>query len=597
MYRYALYTRKSSEQREETEKSTREQVTECERIAKSAGIEVAWQAEESKSAKIPNKRPLYSEMIALIEKGKIDAILCWKINRLVRNMEEGGKLSQLLIDGKIQEIRTPFGVFRAGEDIYALVLECAQSAQYSISLTQDVKRGMAGHFENGGWNHRALVGYLNARHPVNHKVGVVIPDPERFDIVRKGWEMMLTGAYTPAQVAQILNETYGFRSRMTTKRGGDPLSRSYAYLLFRNPFYTGFVCQRGKTLKGTHKPMVSADEFQQVQKILDRQARKEATVQAAGKARKFAYTGLMRCGYCGCQITAEFHTLSNGNPYIFYRCTDAKGGCTQKGMSEKRLETRVLQEMERIAIDPQLCDLSREVIIAALNQEDDQQDVLHQKQIARQSEIERQLSELTSMWLRRMVTDEAQFNQLKETLESERRQLILEMEGDGENLTRMRATVTAAFHYLKFARSCFLNAPSEQKREIAHALATEYRFFGEDRKMEIVLHPLLKEVVHLTETQLTLALPFEKYPKSSANRSKFNSSTLRLPARLPTIEPPFYGYSKPKETPRVGAVSIGGRETTEIDLVPEKDYSNLMRVLREIDFPFLDFLGEDDVYS
>jgi len=45
---------------------------------------------ESKSAKIPRKRPLYQKMIADIKAGKYDAILSWAPDRLARNMLEGG---------------------------------------------------------------------------------------------------------------------------------------------------------------------------------------------------------------------------------------------------------------------------------------------------------------------------------------------------------------------------------------------------------------------------------------------------------------------------------------------------------------------------
>lgn len=588
MHRYALYARKSSERRDETEKSTKEQCAECQRLAVESNLEVVWQAEESKSAKVPNRRPLYSEMIARIEKGEINAILCWKVNRLVRNIEEGGKLAQLLVDGKIREIRTPFGTFKAGENIYPIVMECAQSAQYSISLTEDVMRGLNGHFEQGGWNHKALVGYLNVRHATYNKVGVIAPDPERFDLLRKGWEMMLTGAYTPSRVVQLLNDVYGFRTRITAKSGGAPLSRSHGYAIFRNPFYAGFVSLRGQMRPGTHKPMVSAEEFQRVQKFMDRHSRKQIPVQAAGKTRRFAYTGLMRCGYCGCQITAEFHTLSNGKPYVFYRCTGAKGGCTKKGMNEKVVEERILRELGRITIDPQLCDLSREEIIASLDREAGQQEALHQQQLSRKLEIQRQLSELASMWLRRMLTDEAQFAALKEALEAEQGQLTLEAAQGDEELTRMRASLVAVCDYLKFARDCFIAGSPEQKREIALALATEFRFFGAERSMELVLHPLLKEVVRYIQKQVAPPVLVAQNP---ANRSKLDFAVSRPRPRSATVELTNYRSGKRKEMALVGAVSFGRTAATSIEPTTKDNFPQLVRLLRDSGFPALDFLG------
>jgi hypothetical protein len=46
----------------------------------------------------------------------------------------------------------------------------------------------------------------------------VIIDPERFDLVKRMWKLMLTGNYTPPKVAEIANEEWGFRTRRSKKR-------------------------------------------------------------------------------------------------------------------------------------------------------------------------------------------------------------------------------------------------------------------------------------------------------------------------------------------------------------------------------------------
>src|SRR5258706_14077790 len=107
MLHHAIYSRKSDDDTKVTEKSIKEQNEVLQKDIDRDRLLVLHRWEESKSAKIPGVRPLYSLMIRLIEKGEINAILCWHITRLVRNMEEGGKMAQLLIAGRIRQTRTP----------------------------------------------------------------------------------------------------------------------------------------------------------------------------------------------------------------------------------------------------------------------------------------------------------------------------------------------------------------------------------------------------------------------------------------------------------------------------------------------------------
>ena len=243
--RYALYTRKSDPDVRETEKSTSEQVHEWQTIAQERGYTIVHTYEESQSALTSGQRPLYNDLIKRIHAGQVNAILCWKINRLARNMREAGDIAQLLIDGHLREIRTPTAAFRTGDNILPLLLEQGMSAQYSLDLITDVVRGMEGHFQRGGHNSRAPQGYYSARHPVLRKVGIVLADEERFPVIRKGWELMLTGAYTAFQVVDILNRCDGYRTRRTAGGGHMPLSRTAGYRIFRDPFYAGYVHLRG----------------------------------------------------------------------------------------------------------------------------------------------------------------------------------------------------------------------------------------------------------------------------------------------------------------------------------------------------------------
>lgn len=496
MLRYALYTRKSDERREVTEKSTGEQLAACRALAPGHGI-IVREFEESKSAKRPGVRPLFDEMIRMVERGEIDAILCWKVDRLARNMKEGGAVSQLLIDGQLREIRTPHACHKPGDNILPLVLETATSTQYSLDLKVNVVRGLDGHFERGGWNACAPQGYRNDRDLINPKVGTVVVDEPRFTLLRKGWDMMLTGAYGPAQVVRVLNETYGYRTRRTVKQGGTPLSRSYGYKIFANPFYAGYTWYKGQLRPGVHPAMVTEAEFGRVQEIM------KASLVAHSQTREFAYTGLMRCGHCGAQVTAELHQIKAAGgtrkPYRFYRCADSKGRCTKRGLSEARVEEAIERALSGLTVEPELCAIAEENLLRSLARQSEAADAVCAQQDAALEDIERQQGRLVSMWLRGLMTEEAQYQAAQAKLAKEKQALLLKAGACRDEMGRMRANARAGFGFVRQARDHFLVGDARRRREIAKVLALEYAFYGPERRIEIAVRPLLREAVRYAD--------------------------------------------------------------------------------------------------
>lgn len=513
MLKYAIYVRKSDDDKSVTEKSIREQLEEVQTVVDREKLSVVKTFEESKSAKKPNNRPLYSEMIGMIEKGEIDAIVCYNVNRLVRNMEEGGKLVQLLIDGVIKEIRTPYGVHKSGENIISLVVEAAQATQFSLDLTKAVIRGMDGKLKRGGWNHIAPQGYLNARDRLNPDVGIIIIDPERYDPIRKAWDMALTGAYTIAQITYTLDKVWGYRRRQTRKTGGGPLSDTAVSEILSNIFYAGFVRSKGQAYKGQHFDiaMVTPDEFARVQVNLGKMP--------AQSVRKlsYPYTGLMLCAYCGQQITAETKTIkSNGKVWVGYHCSDSYNQCTQRGMDHDSVEERVVAKLDSITIDEELCDIAVDNIVRSLEIQVKPIEAVYAQQSASVVACEEKLDDLANMWLRGLITDETRYKTLKAEIEAEKSSLSSAAEKAQAALARARTNAIAAGNFIKFARTKFMIAEPERKREIAHALGFSYTFYGREKELDIVVHPILVEVVKfINENKPALELKRTRFATGS----------------------------------------------------------------------------------
>src|SRR5439155_951648 len=125
----------------------------------------------------------------------------------------------------------------------------------------------------------------------------IVKDPERFALVRKAFDLILTGAYTAPQVLDIATDQWGLRTRR-----GRNLCQSNIYEMLGNPFYYGlfeFPKGSGNWYKGAHEPMMTADEYDHIQALLGRNGRPRP------KQHNFAFIGTMRCGMCGAAVTAE----------------------------------------------------------------------------------------------------------------------------------------------------------------------------------------------------------------------------------------------------------------------------------------------------
>jgi DNA invertase Pin-like site-specific DNA recombinase len=520
MLLYGQYVRKSDDDKSVTEKSIGEQLNELQPIIEREQLSVVKTWKESKSAKIPNCRSDYAEMIQLIEEGVINAIICWMINRLIRNMEEGGKLVQLFIDGKIQEIRTPSGIYRTGDNIMPLVIEAASATQFSLDHTKNVNRGMKGKFLKGGCNYKTPQGYYNARHPLNLKVGVIERDPARYDLICKAWDMFLTGAYTPVQVIATLNDVWGYRTRPTKELPSSPLGRNYGYHLFTQPFYAGYVRERGKLVQiPDFVPMVTMEEFQQAQELMGRKVSRQARY-----THNYPYTGLMICGYCGQQITGEKKKISTDEIWENYHCADSYKQCTKMGIARARVEEKIISELNSVTIDKELCEIALNNIVRDLEGQTRPVQSLYEQQNHTLGEIEKKLGNLADMWINGMMRDETLYKEKEVELTTERNNLVINTEKARNELEKMRANAMAASNYIVFARDNFMVASDERKREIAHALGIKYVFFGRDKKIELEINPLLIETVKFAkEIQKALELA-----KSGSTKEKASDFSLAL---------------------------------------------------------------------
>lgn len=316
--RYRLYARKSTDTEDKQVQSLDDQIKYMSEIAQREGLHIVGEPiRESQSAKRPDARPKFKALLKEIEDGKIDGVICWKLDHLSRNPADSGRIQQLLQDGKLQHIQTMEKIYFPEDNAIVFSVEAGMSNQYIRELAVNTKRGMRSKAEKGDKPGVPPVGYLNDR-----LEKIIIADPDRFALVRVLWDKMLTGTYSMAQLVQVADNELNIVTPVRGKTGGKPIAYSTLCAIFKNRFYTGKVLFNGEVYPGNHPAMITDEEFEKVQQIID----PTHTTRPKDKTYNFQLRNLFKCGECGFAITAEqkhktIKSTGEQKAYIYYHCT------------------------------------------------------------------------------------------------------------------------------------------------------------------------------------------------------------------------------------------------------------------------------------
>lgn len=421
--RYFLYCRKSQEDKNRQVLSLASQIDVATRkFGDDPNVSIVAVIEEARTAKVPG-RPLLDDMLARIERGEADGIVSYAPDRLARNSVDGGRIVYLLDLGILKDLKFVSYTFEnspAGKMMLQIMF--AQSKHFSDALSERIRIGIDKKIELGWRPNRPPEGYLNDR---EHRTITI--DPERFPFIRLIFELFL-GGMSPAAITRLAREEWGYLTRWGARSGGRPLALSTVYKILNNPFYPGIIEWKGERFVGKHPPLVTLDEFDAVQTRLHRRNAPRP------KRHSFAFTGLMRCGVCGLMITAEQKVKPSGRSYTYYHCTKRGVGlrCSEPYVEQSALTEQIVEFLDTLAIPAPIEAWALDEL--ALQQSDQAElAAATEEALCRAlAEAKAQLAELTSLRLRRLLTDE-EFIAERRRLEGEAMRLAARAADGGKN--------------------------------------------------------------------------------------------------------------------------------------------------------------------
>ncbi len=502
--KYFLYVRKSSEQDERQALSISSQIREL--SAKFSDLDIIEVLEEQHSAYEPHSRPVFEKMISRLQKSEAQGIIAWHPDRLSRNEVDAATITYMIRKNIILDLK--FGSYyfdNSPEGVMMLQLALSQSQYFSSKLSKDIQRGNREKYQRGGISWTAPTGYLN-----NRETGILEPDPDRFELVCKMWEMLLSGMYTVPQIMRIANEEWGFTTIKRKRNGGSKLAQSVIYKMFANPLYCGLnIRPDGKVYECNHIKAVTEDAYWRVQMILGRKGRQRP------QTHEFAYTGMIRCGECDCAVTAqEMYVLNKTNKkvrhYVHYRCTKKRKDtkCSQPYLNLKDLEEQIDGYLAKISVSQKYIDWMFKYLEKINDKETHNRGAVYRTQQKNLADIEDQLSELIKMRARKEI-DAFEFENTKNELTSEKakmKELVKDTELRAEQWFEL---AEKTINFVSRARYWFHHGTLHDKRLIFQTLSGS--------------NALLKDKQLIFEP-VKVFKPFENQPDNTKTPAELTSS-------------------------------------------------------------------------
>lgn len=381
------YFRKSSESEDRQSLSIESQITEGKRILSNYKIkDFTLTYQESKSAKEQGARIEFAKMVHDIKLGKINSIACWKLDRLARNMIEGGTIIDLLSKGIIKCIITHDKVWYPTDNVLAMSVEFGQGKQYIKDLSANVKRGNRTKAEKGIPNGVAFIGYKNVTTIDGHKKWIV--DEEQFQKVKKMIKEFLKGVYSGNGIAKYARETIELKTSINRRKGGKLIHPSGVHRILNNPLLYGYFVMQGKEyMLDLNLPRYCTEnEYKKIQRMLrgkniPKEQKHEALFSTILKSKdggtlsldpkfqlicdckeKFNYLHKDSCPYCKKEI-AKMNNPKFLEYNYYYNVQRKKNKLPTKTIREdnilKALESEVL---DGILLDPELLYWSKKYI-------------------------------------------------------------------------------------------------------------------------------------------------------------------------------------------------------------------------------------------
>jgi DNA invertase Pin-like site-specific DNA recombinase len=212
------------------------------------------------------ERPALKHLLADIERGLIDIVVLYKIDRLTRSLADFSKMVEVFERNRVSFVSVT-QQFNTTTSMGRLMLNVLLSfAQFEREVTGErIRDKISAAKRKGMW----MGGVPPLGYDVENRL-LVINETEAA-VVRRIFEEMLTNG-SPTQIAATLT-TEGITTKAWTTQGGHTRSgaridKKYLHKLLRNRIYLGELSHKGNWYPGAHPAIIDHGLWGRVHEIL-----------------------------------------------------------------------------------------------------------------------------------------------------------------------------------------------------------------------------------------------------------------------------------------------------------------------------------------
>ena len=348
-----------------------------------------------------------------------------------------------------------------------------------------------------------------------------------YNLLRNLFDFALTGNYSVEALVRKAKEI-GIRGK-----NGNPICKSRMHKHLRDPFYTGRFIYTGKIYKGQHPAMLTDEEFNLLQDILDGKSK--------GRQRKhdFALKGIIKCGECNYCITGEEQTkkYKNGSSKVFsyYRCTkkgkDENKKCNQGYLATFKLEGQFNSELSQLELDQKFADWAFEALEEPKDKESSINRDSYEALQAALEGVNRKIDNLTSLIISPGNSDGSllsnqEFSDRKRGLLIEKEEITNKLSKIDPNNSEWAELGKESFDFALLASKRFENGLSDDKRIIFTTVGSNPILLDQNLKFQLrYLFLRYKQGIKSTKDEIKRLEP-KISPSDQANLKNFVKSSI-----------------------------------------------------------------------
>lgn len=298
-------------------------------------------------------RPALQAMIKDIRNGHIDRVVVYKLDRLSRNQKD---ILTLIEDEFLKndcdfvsmnenfDTSTPFG--RAMIGILAVFAQLERE-----QIKERMMMGKEARAKEGRWAGGVIpIGY-------DYVDGILKINEFEAMQVKEAYQLASEN-HSPIKIAKMLNAK-GYKTKY-----GKWQSKSVSRIL-RSKDYIGQIMFYGEWMPGIHKPIITQEQYDAVQNLMDARSEYYLTNRLHGRINSYL-GGLLCCCNCGGKYS-RIHSTTKKRcgegyyDYYFYSCNSRSKrnknlvideNCKNKIWKMDELDNLIFAEIKKLALDP-----------------------------------------------------------------------------------------------------------------------------------------------------------------------------------------------------------------------------------------------------